>query len=99
MTNRRPPLPPEEAEALSGEILDRAIERAGVTNAQVALAIGHAESGERHVREMRAGARAFTMEQAPAADGKGCGKGGERVNDYASPSSAPRQIHARASGL
>jgi hypothetical protein len=60
VTPRRP-LPPEEAEALSGEILDRAIERARVTNAEVAVAIGYAESGEKHVREMRAGTRAFTL--------------------------------------
>jgi hypothetical protein len=60
MTIRRP-MPPEEAEALSGAILDRAIERARVTNVEVALAFGYAESGEKHVREMRAGAKACTM--------------------------------------
>jgi len=61
MTIRRPVLPPEEAEALSGAILDRAIERARVTNVEVALAFGYAESGEKHVREMRAGSKACTL--------------------------------------
>lgn len=62
MTIRRPPaLAPEVAEDLAGALLDRAIERARVTNAEVALAIGYAESGEKHVREMRAGTRAFTL--------------------------------------
>lgn len=61
MTIRRPALPTEEAENLAGEILDRACERARVTNVDVALAIGYAESGEKHVREMRAGTRAFTL--------------------------------------
>lgn len=60
MTVRRP-MPAEEAENLAGAILDRAIERARVTNAEVALAIGYAESGEKHVREMRAGSKAFTL--------------------------------------
>jgi len=60
MTNRRP-MPAEEAENLAGAILDRAIERARVTNVEVAIAIGYAESGEKHVRDMRAGAKARTM--------------------------------------
>ena len=62
MTIRRPvELPPEEAEEITGAILDRAIERARVTNVEVALAIGYSESGEKHVREMRAGSKAFAM--------------------------------------
>ncbi len=63
MTIRRPGavLPGEEAETLAGSILDRAIERARVTNTEVALAIGYSESGEKHVREMRAGVKAFTL--------------------------------------
>jgi hypothetical protein len=63
MLIRRPGavLPAEEAETLAGAILDRAIERARVTNVEVAIAIGYSESGEKHVREMRAGSKAFTM--------------------------------------
>lgn len=62
MTIRRPvPVPPEEAIELSGAILDRAIERAKLTNAVVATAIGYGEHGESKVREMRAGARVFTL--------------------------------------
>lgn len=62
MLNRRPAeLPPEEAEEITGAILDRAIERARVTNEQVALAIGYSASGEKHVREMRSGHKAFTL--------------------------------------
>lgn len=64
MMIRRPQtLPPEEAETLSGAILDRAIERARVTNEQVAIAIGYSASGEKHVREMRAGSKHFTLRQ------------------------------------
>jgi len=62
MTIRRPvPVPPEDAEEIAGAVLDRAIERARVTNVEVALAIGYAESGEKHVREMRSGHKAFTL--------------------------------------
>lgn len=61
MLNRRPQMPAEEAESLAGAIIDRPIERARVTNVEVALAIGYAESGEKHVREMRAGSKAFTL--------------------------------------
>ncbi|MBL8684401.1 MAG: hypothetical protein JNK05_34830 [Myxococcales bacterium] len=62
MTIRRPvPVPPEEAIELSGAILDRAIERAKLTNAVVATAIGYGEHGESKIREMRAGTRAFTL--------------------------------------
>lgn len=62
MTIRRPrEIPPEEAEEITGAILDRAIERARVTNVEVTIAIGYAESGEKHVREMRSGHKAFTL--------------------------------------
>lgn len=62
MTIRRPAaLPPEVAEEIAGEILDRAIERARVTNVEVAIAFGYSESGEKHIREMRAGGRACTF--------------------------------------
>lgn len=66
MTIRRP-MAPEEAENLAGSILDRAIERARVTNVEVALAIGYSESGEKHVREMRAGSKAFDVLDASLA--------------------------------
>lgn len=60
----RRPLSIDEAETLSGAILDRAIQRVrNVTNVEIALAIGYSESGEKHVREMRAGSKHFTLRQ------------------------------------
>ena len=57
----RPALAVEDVEQRAATWLDRAIERARLTNERVAVAIGYSPAGESHVRAMRAGSQAFTL--------------------------------------